>query len=677
MSRSYGFLLIGLLGLGMLLSVSCQEQPDMAITLGAKDFPNVLDIRNVPSKSDDWSAFSHSDLGSWFSFALPDDSGRAGLGTFPGPFLMTHGQWLSQGLARLTLFDVDKSQQLDFAAATDVRLEYIPGQLSQSFVTEGVAVGLDLCFVSNRVALVRANITNVSGDALTLRSGWAGNVFMDLTSLAETENGVRVVLGKDVVSMQVLVPADMAADAVLADDGRSYLLEGVEPMQLEDGESFDLYVAHTLSFEPGETEDVRTMAENAFASPDEAFADNSARWNGYLDRILITNDRWQGQKEYQTVAVKCLITLINNWKCANGDLLHDGFIPSYAVWYFNGFWAWDSWKVSVAMAQFAPEQAKDGIRAMFDYQNERGMVADCIFVDAQWNNWINTKPPLAAWSVWKVYEADKDRGFVEEMYPALLKYHRWWYTDRDHDGNGLCEYGSPVDTLIGAKWESGMDNAVRFDSGQMVKNNEQAWSINQESVDLNSYLYAEKQYLASMALLLGKTDEATALMAEAVELKALIRETMFDDETGYYYDVRLEDKSFVKVQGPEGWIPLWAALATQAEADRVKLVMTDPGKFATFVPFGTVAVDEPGFSRGYWRGPVWLDQAYFGVRALQNYGFLTEAESFTRQLFDRPQGLKGSMDPIRENYWPLDGEGLVVNHFGWSAGHLLMLYRGI
>lgn len=45
--------------------------------------------------------------------------------------------------------------------------------------------------------------------------------------------------------------------------------------------------------------------------------------------------------------------------------------------------------------------------------------------------------------------------------------------------------------------ESGMDNAVRFDEAVLMKNNDKAWSLNQESVDLNAYLYAEKNIYLS------------------------------------------------------------------------------------------------------------------------------------------------------------------------------------
>ena len=136
---------------------------------------------------------------------------------------------------------------------------------------------------------------------------------------------------------------------------------------------------------------------------------------------------------------------------------------------------------------------------MFQYQDEMGMVADCVYFDPKENNWRDTKAPLASWAVLEIYKASSDLEFVKEMYPKLVKYHKWWYQYRDNDQNGLCEYGSTDGTLIAAKWESGMDNAVRFDDTKMLKNNEHGWSMNQESVDLNAYLQAEKEDLSELA----------------------------------------------------------------------------------------------------------------------------------------------------------------------------------
>lgn len=61
--------------------------------------------------------------------------------------------------------------------------------------------------------------------------------------------------------------------------------------------------------------------------------------------------------------------------------------------------------------------------------------------------------PLAAWAVNEIFKETSDTSFVKEMYPQLLNYYRWWYTDRDHDSNGICEFGSVDGTLEAAAWE--------------------------------------------------------------------------------------------------------------------------------------------------------------------------------------------------------------------------------
>ena len=69
-----------------------------------------------------------------------------------------------------------------------------------------------------------------------------------------------------------------------------------------------------------------------------------------------------------------------------GGLLHEGIVPSHAAYYFVGFWAWDTWRFSAALAKFNPKLAKDNIRAMFDYQQPDGMIIDCIYTDPAENN---------------------------------------------------------------------------------------------------------------------------------------------------------------------------------------------------------------------------------------------------------------------------------------------------
>ena len=278
------------------------------------------------------------------------------------------------------------------------------------------------------------------------------------------------------------------------------------------------------------------------------------------------------------------------------------------------------------------------------------------------------------------------------VHDAHYQYNRDGSLKLDENGKPMVD----VDAVIeAAAWESGMDNATRFDREgngpddigvQVFENTDEdgnlvGYSINQESVDLNAYLYAEKGFLKSMAEALGYTEDAQKFEEEASYVRDYINENMFDDETGFYYDLQTnKDGSEKKLlvnrgKGTEGWLPLWAKLATNEKAALVMQNMMDEGKFNLFVPFPTASKDNDKFSPStYWRGPVWMDQALFGVEALQNYGYYDEAREMAVKLFENTEGTLGD-GPIRENYNPETGAGLNTKNFSWSAASFYLLYR--
>ena len=657
------------LGLGMVtifLLAGCGRSK----VTSPETFVNVLDFRNVPVAERDGSAHAFSDQGAWFGFALPD-SGQ-GLGGFTGPLLHTSGRWLGPSIAGLRLTDAESGQVLDWREAEAVH-ELLPGRLRSRYRFAGLTVDLDLAFASSRTALIRARLT--SDTSRKIRLAWTGRTFGRPCPQSIEADGWMIDLGGG-DQARLTWPDDPSFAYTQNADGLGYTLSAEEPVQLTPDSPWTTVLAFSLTFDAAEWPSESASVRSALMQPDEAFRAVETRWSGYLDRVLASDSPLAKDPDGLRLAVKSLITLVMNWKAARGDLLHDGFFPSSAVWYFNGFWGWDTWKIAAAWARFAPDVAQDGIRAMFDWQDATGMLPDVIYADKRENNWRDTKPPLAAWAVWSVYEGGGDRAFLREMWPKLTAFHGWWFTNRDHDGNGLCEYGSTDGTLEAARWESGMDDGLRYDQTSMVQNGPQAWSMDQESVDLSAYLCMDKLYLSRIAQALGLAGEAARYRDEAETLKARIQSHFWDEADGWFYDVKLGGGGFVRVKGPEGWIPLTWNLATPAQAERVRQAMMDPAQFATAVPFPTIPADHPAYMTGYWRGPVWLDQAGFGVRALRNYGFVQDAEAMTRKLLEFPQGLLRGDAPIHENYDPRDGSPLKAPHFSWSAAHLLLLYWG-
>ncbi|WP_063668739.1 alpha-glucosidase [Aliivibrio fischeri] len=261
-----------------------------------------------------------------------------------------------------------------------------------------------------------------------------------------------------------------------------------------------------------------------------------------------------------------------------------------------------------------------------------------------------------------------------------------------------------------ASWESGRDDAAAFgfiDKEQLdayVKNGGKrsdwevkfaqnrdkngtllGYSLLQESVDQASYMYSDNQYLAEMADILGKTSEAKDFREKADKLANYINTCMFDEGTGFFYDIRIENKPLAngcagkpiveRGKGPEGWSPLFNKAATQSHADAVVKVMKDPKEFNTYVPLGTAALTSPAFGPDiYWRGRVWVDQFYFGLKGMESYGYRDDAVQMASAFFDHADGLVGD-GPIRENYNPLTGDQQGAPNFSWSSAHLYMLYN--
>ncbi len=639
-------------------------------------YPNVLNIKGSPQQPDDRTVFSFSDMGAWFSYALPDQAKY--YGSFSGPFLMTQGNgvWTSPCLSQMELYNPATGETYSFENAKNHYSLSLPGRLRQGFELErpGVSLQVELIFASSRTAMMHIQIRPLEGTPdLLLGIRWKGYSLLQGLSFGKTENSIQLRFADSphigAISCSEKHPSIRYASKEqyqLAFEGNDISAPG----------GWQLALTHSICFDANEWALEKPLLDAILADPQKHLQLNDQRWTKMLGDLLPQ----KMPADQHRLAVKCLETLVTNWRSPAGFLKHEGLFPSYNYEWFHGFWAWDSWKHAVALAKVHPELAQNQILAMFDFQNPRGMIADCVYRDTviEQHNWRNSKPSLAAWAAWKVFEKTADTAFLRALYPRLVRYHQWWYSDRDHDQNGLCEYGSTDGSVEAAKWESGMDNAVRFDEVEIVQNKDSAWSLKQESVDLNAYLYAEKRFLSRICDVIGEEAAAQKYREASDKLKEDIRRVFFDSESGWFYDVQLESKEHVKVMGPEGWIPLWAEIATPKQAKAVARNMLDTSQFATYIPFPTLAANHPQFSpqNGYWRGPVWLDQAYFAMEGLQNYGYKKDASRLKLQLIERLEGLKEGEAPIRENYHPLTGKGLEARHFSWSAALLLLMMWG-
>lgn len=679
---------------------------------------------------------SFVDLGAWHGYYQPEIGNFELYGGFAGPFYLAeeYAANLSNSFSKLSIEDSNSGKIYNLKDGK-AQFNYYPGRLEQIYTLEDFVLKLELIFASNRTSLIKTEIINKSDKDLNLNLIWSGKIYNEFQSWNEEKNKYEsTALDNSLIVTNRGIKVDfkekrLVWDYMISDEAQFKVTHDSEIETKISGDSYtskltnvlitpgNTYTHHsteTFTFTEKEANDEAPKIYLILADPQKVFDENTKRWSDYL-RKSITNP----QDKYSKIAVKSIETLTTNWRSAAGALKHDGITPSVSYKWFNGLWAWDSWKQAVATANFDGELAKNNIRALFDYQiqandeirpQDKGAIIDAVFYNTDedrggdggnWNE-RNSKPALATWAVWKVYEATGDKEFLKEMYPKLKAYHEWWYTNRDHNKNGIAEYGgmvhrynnSPEEIILAAAWESGMDNAVRFDVegygeddiGVKVFENRDAqenlvgYSINQESVDLNSFLYAEKVYLGKIADILGYTQESKDFFEKAVYVKNYINDNMYDEATGYYYDLQFDHAGNTKLlvnrgKGTEGYIPLWANAADDEKAKKVVENILDENVMNTYLPFPTAAKDNPKYDpTKYWRGPVWLDQAYFGIIGLNNYGYKKEARDLTIKLFENSEGLLED-GVIRENYNPETGEGLHCSNFSWSASVYYLLYK--
>ncbi|QEU96985.1 glycoside hydrolase [Streptomyces kanamyceticus] len=685
------------------------------------DYADVLDLHGTPAAAlpgdaDDVNRVNvFADRGAWHAYALPEAGDRAAYGGFSGPLYIAqeYPWWLSESFSRIRL--TEGGRALDLAAGGAPRLTSQPGRLVQSYdLGRGLRLTLTLRFATDRSALVRAEVRNTGTGRRTLGADWTGSLLRpadapmrDAPKLKATGSGVGVDFAKVRETWDYLTDGTERFEVTHKEpvrttvDGDSYRTETAAPVSLAPGAAHRFDWTESYTFTEAERARETRRVRAVLAHPQAYVSAADARWRGYVAGVTrgVPADR-------RRTAVKSLETLVTNWRSAAGQLKHDGITPSISYkWFTGGLWSWDTWKQAVGTARFDPRLAQTQIRSMFDRQitadstarpQDAGMIPDALFYNdperggGNWNE-RNSKPPLASWSVWEVYRKSGDRAFLREMYPKLAAYQAWWYRNRDHDRDGLAEYGATVDPAndsteqrrLAAAWESGMDNAPRFDAdlGTSVVPNHApdgtlvGYSLTQESVDLNAYLAQDQDYLARIARAVGKHADAARWQRKADATHAAVRAKMYDPRDGWFHDVDLATgtRLTARGRGVEGAVPLWTGTASREQARAVRAKLTDPAEFATPVPFPTVAKSSPYFSpTRYWRGPVWLDQAYFALEGLRRYGYGQDADALTDRLLAKASGLT-ERAPVMENYNPQTGAPLNSPNFSWSAALLLPL----
>ncbi|WP_143590557.1 amylo-alpha-1,6-glucosidase [Thermoactinospora rubra] len=408
--------------------------------------------------------------------------------------------------------------------------------------------------------------------------------------------------------------------------------------------------------------DSLTLVGQGSFDPETVLAAAEARWRDWLARMPAVPE------DLQDIAETAWWTLgVNILHIQGGQAL----VPAKNG--YVGLWNWDALFHAVGLRHGHPGLAREQIRLLLAHQRPDGQLPDVIHDHGVLAETADlprsdiermdrhvgggaprdpvpvTKPPLAAWAVWKVHEAAPDPAFLAEVYEPLVRAQRWWFACSDPDGDGLAEYLHP--------YSSGLDDSPIWDLGPRA-----------EPPDLNSYLALQADCLADIADALGRREEAARWRRDAQALVDLMVARRWSGDRF----VTLSGGRVADVRTPLELMPLVTGRLPGPVADRLVADLTSPSFWA---PVPSVAFDDPRFDpEAMWRGPVWLNVNHLLIEGLHRSGHPDVADRLAGRVLAMVRDGGGLYE-----YWnPLTGARAkrAAAGFGWSAALFLDLAAG-
>jgi glycogen debranching enzyme len=254
-----------------------------------------------------------------------------------------------------------------------------------------------------------------------------------------------------------------------------------------------------------------------------------------------------------------------------------------------------------------------------------------------------SEPPVGSRVTLDLFRRYHDRWMVEEAFPALLAWNRWWAAHRDRDGylvwgSSAPEPGArPMDpsahTLQGAKFESGLDNSPMYDGAAF---DEATGQMEFADVGLMSLYVDDCGALATLADALGRSAEAAEIRERGSRYQAKLR-GLWSEKDGIFLNRDLRTGAPSLRLSPTNFYPMLSGTATPEQARRmVAAHLMNPAEFWGEWVIPSIARNDPAFKdQDYWRGRIWGPMNYLVYLGLRNYD-LPEAR---RALADRSAAL--------------------------------------
>ncbi len=225
--------------------------------------------------------------------------------------------------------------------------------------------------------------------------------------------------------------------------------------------------------------------------------------------------------------------------------------------------------------------------------------------------------PLFAWAEFNLYHKGANKRRIKEVIPILQKYMKWIENTFKKE-NGL--YSVPFQASM-------MFNAPRENTFYPV--------------DFNCCMAINAAHMSALGDILNDKDLSFQYKKMYFSLKTRINSLMWDNESGFYYDLD-QNEQRLSAKTIAGFWPLLAELPNADRAEILISHLNNPNTFGTDHPFPSLSKDHPLFSEngeGY-HGSVFPPLNFMIIKGLekyQNYGFARECA--IRHLYYILEGL--------------------------------------
>ncbi|MGL5670597.1 MAG: hypothetical protein ACRDDQ_04890, partial [Cetobacterium sp.] len=304
----------------LLFSCSTKEKNNDK-NINRESYKNILNIQGEPKEFTYFAPRKETDklgtnyinsfvdLGAWHGYYQPEYGKYSMYGGFAGPIYLAeeYAANLSDSFNKIEIINKITNEKYNLSTG-EVKFDYIPGKLIQSYNLKDMNLVLELIFVTNRTALIKTIITNKTDKELNISLNWSGELYNKLgkwneknkeynyislnNSLKKSENGVLVDFKEKRLVWDYLMNNDTQFQIKHSLPVKTKIKNNVYKSELEKSitippkDKLVTYTTESYTFTKDEANKEKKLIEDILNNGDKYFIENNKRWQGYIDKTV-------------------------------------------------------------------------------------------------------------------------------------------------------------------------------------------------------------------------------------------------------------------------------------------------------------------------------------------------------------------------------------------------------